>query len=65
LWSDITNLKQGHTGAAGPEINGYVNGACGSYYLKKESVEFYKLLLEEVQERVERKIAANPWRIPV
>jgi benzoyl-CoA reductase subunit B len=61
LWSDITNLNKAIPAPLDLKSIATLMVPAVHIYLKKESVEFYKLLLEEVQERVEHTIAANPW----
>ncbi|MDP2644782.1 MAG: 2-hydroxyacyl-CoA dehydratase family protein [Desulfobacterales bacterium] len=60
LWSDITNLNKAIPAPLDLKSMATLMVPAIHIYLKKEAVEFYKLLLEEVQERVEKKIAANP-----
>ncbi len=60
LWSDITSLNKAIPAPLDLKSIATLMVPAVHIYLKKESIQFYKLVLEEVQERVQHKIAANP-----
>jgi benzoyl-CoA reductase subunit B len=60
LWSEITNLNKAIPAPLDLQTILTLMVPSVHIYLKKESIEFYKQVLEEVQERVAHKIAANP-----